>query len=122
MGEYAAAYVAAMQWGAAYDGAPADTRGVPLKTANTCKHFAGYGLELWNGTIRYAFNAEISRQDLYAAYLPAFQACVQLAKVAMLMCSCVISPRSRPFSPPPRAAPLPIPAASPALSPPLYPD
>lgn len=41
MGEYAAAYVAAMQWGAEYDGAPADTRGVTLKTANTCKHFAG---------------------------------------------------------------------------------
>jgi len=87
MGEYAAAYVAAMQWGAEYDGAPADTRGVTLKTANTCKHFAGYGLELWNGTVRYAFNAVISRQDLFATYLPAFQACVQLAKVAMLMCS-----------------------------------
>ena len=87
MGEYAAAYVAAMQWGAAFDGAPADTRGVPLKTANTCKHFAGYGLELWNGTIRYAFNAVIPRQDLFSSYLPAFQSCVQLAKVALLMCS-----------------------------------
>jgi beta-glucosidase-like glycosyl hydrolase len=87
MGEYAAAYVAAMQWGEAFDGAPADTRGVQIKAVNTCKHFAGYGLEHWNNTIRYAFNAIISRQDLYATYLPAFQACVQLAKVAMLMCS-----------------------------------
>jgi beta-glucosidase-like glycosyl hydrolase len=87
MSEYVTAFVAAMQWGEAFDGAPADTRGVPLKTANTCKHFAGYGLELWNGTIRYAFNAIISRQDLYATYLPAFQACVQDAKVAMLMCA-----------------------------------
>jgi len=84
MGEYAAAYVAAMQWGEGYNGAPEDTTGVPLKTANTCKHFAGYGLEHWNNTIRYAFNAVISRQDLYATYLPAFQACVELAKVAML--------------------------------------
>ena len=41
MGEYAAAFVAAMQWGEGYNGAPDDTRGVPLKTANTCKHFAG---------------------------------------------------------------------------------
>ena len=87
MGEYAAAFVAAMQWGEDYNGAPDDTRGVPLKTANTCKHFAGYGMEHWNNSIRYAFNAIISRQDLFATYLPAFQACVQDAKVAMLMCS-----------------------------------
>ena len=84
MGEYAAAFVAAMQWGEDYNGAPDDTRGVPLKTANTCKHYAGYGMEHWNNSIRYSFNAVISRQDLFATYLPAFQACVQVAKVAML--------------------------------------
>lgn len=39
MGEYAAVYVAAQQWGAA--GAPNDTAGVPLRIADTCKHYAG---------------------------------------------------------------------------------
>lgn len=85
MGEYAAVYVAAQQWGPA--GAPNDTAGVPLRLANTCKHFAGYSLELWNGTIRYDFNAIIPIRDLVGTYLPAFQACVEGAKVASLMCS-----------------------------------
>jgi len=55
MAEYAAVYVAAQQWGTA--GAPNDTAGVPLRLADTCKHFAGYSLELWNGTDRHHFNA-----------------------------------------------------------------
>lgn len=85
MGEYAATYVAAQQWGPA--GAPNDTAGVPLRLADTCKHFAGYSLELWNGTVRYHFDAVIPVRDLVGTYLPAFQACVETAKVASLMCS-----------------------------------
>ena len=85
MGAYAAAFVGAMQWGPG--GAPESTAGAVIRAANTCKHFAAYSLELWNGTIRYDFDAIVSLQDLYATYLPAFQSCVQEAKVSSLMCS-----------------------------------
>lgn len=85
-GRYAVAFVTGVQWGAAA-GVPADTDGVPIKIATNCKHLAAYSLELWNGTIRYEFDAVVSRQDLFSSYLPHFQACVQEAKTSGLMCS-----------------------------------
>ncbi len=53
-----------------------------LKVAACAKHFAVHsGPE----DIRHSFNAEVSKQDLYETYLPAFKACVQEAKVEAVM-------------------------------------
>lgn len=53
-----------------------------LKTAACAKHFAVHsGPE----SLRHEFNAEVSQKDLYETYLPAFQACVQEAKVEAVM-------------------------------------
>lgn len=53
-----------------------------LKVAACVKHFAVHsGPE----DVRHSFNAEVSKQDLYETYLPAFQACVQEAKVETVM-------------------------------------
>lgn len=53
-----------------------------LKAAACAKHFAVHsGPE----ALRHEFNAEVSRQDLYETYLPAFKACVQEAKVETVM-------------------------------------
>lgn len=53
-----------------------------LKVAACAKHFAVHsGPE----DVRHSFNAEVSKQDLYETYLPAFKACVQEAKVETVM-------------------------------------
>lgn len=53
-----------------------------LKVAACAKHFAVHsGPE----DIRHSFNAEVSLQDLYETYLPAFKACVKEAKVEAVM-------------------------------------
>ena len=53
-----------------------------LKAAACAKHFAVHsGPE----SLRHEFNAEVSRQDLYETYLPAFRACVQEGKVEAVM-------------------------------------
>ena len=53
-----------------------------LKVAACAKHFAVHsGPE----ELRHEFNAEVSRQDLYETYLPAFQALVQEAGVETVM-------------------------------------
>jgi beta-D-xylosidase 4 len=62
--------------------APANPR-----VAATCKHFAGYDLENWNGYSRNSFNAIISVQDLSEYYLPGFKSCARDAKVEAVMCS-----------------------------------
>ncbi|KAJ4386014.1 hypothetical protein N0V93_008905 [Gnomoniopsis smithogilvyi] len=57
------------------------------KIVSTCKHFAGYDVESWNGNYRYQFDADISTQDMVEYYLPPFQACARDAKVGAFMCS-----------------------------------
>ena len=53
-----------------------------LKVAACAKHFAVHsGPE----DIRHSFNAEVSKQDLYETYLPAFKACVKEAHVEAVM-------------------------------------
>ncbi len=53
-----------------------------MKAAACAKHFAVHsGPE----DLRHEFNAQVSRQDLYETYLPAFKACVQEAKVEAVM-------------------------------------
>lgn len=53
-----------------------------LKAAACAKHFAVHsGPE----ALRHEFNAEVSLQDLYETYLPAFKACVQEAGVEAVM-------------------------------------
>lgn len=53
----------------------------------TCKHFAGYDIEDWEGNQRYGFNAIISTQDLSEYYLPPFKSCARDAQVDAIMCS-----------------------------------
>ncbi|KAK0189847.1 glycoside hydrolase superfamily [Armillaria mellea] len=53
----------------------------------TCKHFAGYDLENWNGNFRYAFDAQITSQDLAEYYMPPFQSCARDSNVGSFMCS-----------------------------------
>ncbi|KAG1730244.1 glycoside hydrolase family 3 protein [Suillus paluster] len=57
------------------------------QVVSTCKHFAGYDLEHWNGNFRYSFNAVITTQDLAEYYLPSFQSCYRDAKAGAAMCS-----------------------------------
>lgn len=53
-----------------------------IKVAACAKHFAVHsGPE----DMRHSFNAEVSKQDLYETYLPAFKACVKEAKVEGVM-------------------------------------
>lgn len=61
--------------------------GTYRKIVATCKHFAGYDVESWDGNYRYQFDASISSQDLVEYYLPSFQACARDAGVGSLMCS-----------------------------------
>jgi xylan 1,4-beta-xylosidase len=53
----------------------------------TCKHFAGYDMETWNGNFRYQFDAQISTQDLVEYYIPPFQSCARDSNVGAFMCS-----------------------------------
>lgn len=53
-----------------------------MKVAACAKHFAVHsGPE----DLRHQFNAEVSKQDLYETYLPAFEACVKEGKVEAVM-------------------------------------
>jgi len=71
------------------------------------QHYAAYSLELWNGVDRYHFNANgiqqyysccdglkfeltnnlVSLEDLAETYLPAFDACINVAGARSVMCS-----------------------------------
>jgi beta-D-xylosidase 4 len=57
------------------------------KVVATCKHFAAYDLEDWEGNTRFEFNAVVSSQDLSEYYLPPFKSCARDAKVDAVMCS-----------------------------------
>ncbi|CAK7200632.1 hypothetical protein SEUCBS139899_003330 [Sporothrix eucalyptigena] len=63
------------------------TRSAIRKVIATCKHFAAYDLERWEGTVRYGFDAVVSLQDLSEYYLPAFQQCARDSQVGSIMCS-----------------------------------
>jgi len=53
----------------------------------TCKHWVAYDLENWNGNFRYAFDAQVTGQDLSEYYTPSFQACARDSNVGSFMCS-----------------------------------
>lgn len=56
------------------------------KIIATCKHYAAYDMESFQGTTRYEFNAEVTTQELTEYYLQPFMECVR-AKVGSFMCS-----------------------------------
>jgi beta-D-xylosidase 4 len=53
----------------------------------TCKHYAAYDLERWNGVVRYSFDAIVPMQDLVEYYLPPFRQCARDSNVGSIMCS-----------------------------------
>lgn len=57
------------------------------KVISTCKHYAAYDLERWEGITRYDFDAIVGMQDLVEYYLPPFQQCARDSKVKSIMCS-----------------------------------
>ncbi|KAF1959787.1 glycoside hydrolase [Byssothecium circinans] len=57
------------------------------KVVATCKHYAAYDLEDWNGVTRYEFDAKVSLQELVEYYLAPFQQCARDSKVGSIMCS-----------------------------------
>jgi len=57
------------------------------KVIATCKHYAAYDLERWQGVVRYGFNAIVTTQDLSEYYLPPFQQCARDSNVGSIMCS-----------------------------------
>ncbi|KAI1342891.1 glycoside hydrolase family 3 protein [Xylariaceae sp. FL0016] len=57
------------------------------KVIATCKHYAAYDLERWEGMTRYKFDATVGMQDLVEYYLPPFQQCARDSKVKSIMCS-----------------------------------
>jgi len=58
-----------------------------LKIVSTCKHYAAYSLELWDGVDRFHFDAIVNDRDLVETYLPVWEACVREAGVRSVMCS-----------------------------------
>jgi len=92
-GAYAEAYVRGMQEGE-------DPRF--LKTSATCKHWAAYSLENWEGMDRYHFDAVVSDEDFAEVYAPAFQQCVEGGRASSVMCSvsfCAARVAGRPAAP-----------------------
>jgi len=71
-----------MEW-AGEDHQDDDTRQIIA----TCKHYAAYDLERWNGVVRYSFDAIVSMQDLVEYYLPPFRECARDSNVGSIMCS-----------------------------------
>jgi xylan 1,4-beta-xylosidase len=57
------------------------------KMIATCKHFAAYDLEDWDGDVRYGFDARVTSQDLAGYFLPPFQTCARDQNVGSIMCS-----------------------------------
>lgn len=57
------------------------------KVTATCKHFAGYDIESWNGNLRYQNDVMISQQDLVEYYLPSFRSCARDSNVGAFMCT-----------------------------------
>lgn len=53
----------------------------------TCKHFAAYDMESWNGNFRYQWDAHVNSQDLVEYYMPPFQSCARDSNVGSFMCS-----------------------------------
>lgn len=84
MSSYVKALIAGLE---GTDDADGSVDGTYKKVVSTCKHFAGYDVENWNGNYRYQFDASITNQDMVEYYLPPFQACARDAKVGAFMCS-----------------------------------
>ncbi|KAH8547495.1 glycoside hydrolase superfamily [Umbelopsis sp. PMI_123] len=78
VGRYAYSYVTGLQGGVG----PATP-----KVIASCKHFAGYDVDNWNGVSRYKYNALINTQNLAEYYLPGFRSCFRDAKAGAVMCS-----------------------------------
>lgn len=57
------------------------------KLIATCKHFAAYDMENWDGFDRNSFDAQVSTQDLSEYYVRPFQTCARDANVGSIMCS-----------------------------------
>jgi beta-D-xylosidase 4 len=57
------------------------------KITATCKHFAGYDIESWNGNLRYQNDVQISQRDLVEYYLPSFRSCARDSNVGAFMCT-----------------------------------
>jgi len=53
----------------------------------TCKHYAAYDLERWNGVVRQKFDAIVNTQDLVEYYLPPFRQCARDSNVGSIMCA-----------------------------------
>eukprot|EP01084_Bolivina_argentea_P243622 408373_1 len=58
-----------------------------LKVVSTAKHYADYDQEGNYGTIRQAFNANVSMQDQVEYYWPAWRSAIQTGRVKSIMCS-----------------------------------
>ncbi|CAI9763894.1 unnamed protein product [Fraxinus pennsylvanica] len=58
-----------------------------LKVSALCKHLAAYDLEKWNGTIRYTFDAHVTKQDMADTYQPPFRSCVKDGRASGIMCA-----------------------------------
>jgi len=57
------------------------------KIVATCKHFAAYDMESWNGNYRYQWDAQVDSQDLVEYYLEPFRSCARDSNVGAAMCS-----------------------------------
>jgi beta-D-xylosidase 4 len=71
-----------MEWGSK-DPSTAESRQIIA----TCKHFASYDLERWEGIVRQKFDAQVRMQDLVEYYLPSFRQCARDSNVGSIMCA-----------------------------------
>ncbi|SPO00072.1 related to xylan 1,4-beta-xylosidase [Cephalotrichum gorgonifer] len=58
-----------------------------FKIVATCKHYAGYDMENWQGNARYGFDAKITMQDLRDYHLLPFQTCARDVNAQSIMCA-----------------------------------
>ncbi|CAI4211083.1 unnamed protein product [Parascedosporium putredinis] len=58
-----------------------------FKLVATCKHYAGYDIENWQGNARYGFDAKITQQDLRDYHLLPFQTCARDVNAQSIMCA-----------------------------------
>ncbi|KAH9611457.1 hypothetical protein KSS87_009107 [Heliosperma pusillum] len=84
-GKYAISYVRGIQ-GDSFQGGQLIPGG-HLQASACCKHFTAYDLDRWHNVTRYAFNAQVTAQDLAETYQPPFESCIHKGRASGIMCA-----------------------------------
>ncbi|CAH9055689.1 unnamed protein product [Cuscuta europaea] len=64
-----------------------DMESRPLKVAASCKHYAAYDIDNWQGFDRTHIDSRVTEQDMMETFVKPFEMCVKEGDVASVMCS-----------------------------------